>query len=140
MKTKLKTLILMATFFTLGTVATYAQCDKKVKFTSSKTDHVDAAGNISRTEDEEALVQIGKSTVSITVNGESKGVYGITSQTCDWKVPFKEGKTTIKAAREDMNISLVIEGKGGKVTAYFVAAGREDDGIRVTTTKFEEDL
>ncbi len=136
----MKTLILIFSIVALTATASHAQCDKKVKFSSSKTEYLDSGGNLTRTEPENAVVQISKTTVAITVNGESKGNFEIKSLTCDWKVPFKEGKTSIKASQGEMVISFIIEGKGGKVTAQFVAEGREDNVIKVTADKFEEDI
>ncbi|HCN85009.1 MAG TPA: hypothetical protein DIT07_15535 [Sphingobacteriaceae bacterium] len=136
----MKNLILIFSLITLSATVSFAQCDKKVKFTSSKTDHLDSGGNITRTQQEDAVVQISKSEVTITVSGESRGAFIIKSITCDWKVPFKEGKTTIRASMDDLTVSLTFEGKGGKVTAQFVAEGHEDDVIRVVADKFEEEI
>ena len=94
----------------MSATVSFAQCDKKVKFRSSKTDHVDSGGNLTRTQQEDAIVQVGKSTVAITVSGESRGIFTIKSMTCDWKVPFKEGKTTIKASMDGLNVTLTFEG------------------------------
>ena len=135
-----KTLILIFSLITLSATVSLAQCDKKVKFISSKTEYVDSRGTVTRTESEDALVQISKSFVSVTVNGENKGMFQIQSITCDWKSPFKEGKTFIKASGDGMNISFTVEGKDGKVTGHFIAEGREDNVIKITADKFEEDI
>jgi hypothetical protein len=139
-KNSMKTLILIFSLITLTATVSLAQCDKKVKFSSSKTDHLDSGGNVTRTEQEDAVVRISKAIIAIMVNGESKGSYTITSTTCDWKVPFKEGKTSIRASNDERTILLTIEGKAGKVTAHFVVEGNEDDAIRVTLDKYEEDI
>lgn len=136
----MKTLILFVSLIALTATASFAQCDKKVKFTSSKTEYVDSGGNLIRTEFEESVVKISKSEVAITVYGESKGTFAVKSTTCDWKVPFKEGKMTILGSMGEMNISFTLEGKNGKLVANFVVEGREDNTIRVTADKFEEDI
>lgn len=141
----MKNLILIFSMVVLCAAASYAQCDKKVKFTSSKTEHLDSGGNLTRTENEDALVQISKSAVIVTVNGEPRGTFAVKSMTCDWKVPFKEGKMVIKGAMttdqgDGLTVSLTFEGKDGKVTGYFVAEGQEEDVIKVVANKFEEDI
>lgn len=140
----MKNLIIIVTLITMGATISFAQCDKNVKFTSSKTEHLDSGGNLTRTEMEEVVVQISKTTVVVTVSGESRGAFTIKSLTCDWKVPFKEGKMAIKGGMttdqgDALTVSLTFEGKDGKVTGYFVAEG-QDDVIKVVANKFEEEI
>jgi Holliday junction resolvase len=67
----------------------------------------------------------------------------IKSDTCNWKVAYKEGKTVLKAVisnenGDDKNVTITIIGKDGKVTLLFEMEGEGDDRIRVTADKFEE--
>ena len=121
---------------------TFAQCDKTVVLTSSKTNHMDETGAITRTEDETAEIAIDKSAVNIAVNGEHKITANIKSNTCNWTVPFKEGKSVIKAVAdmngEDRNLTITIEGKDGKVTLLFDMAEEPGDRIKVSIDKFVE--
>ena len=140
----MKTLTLILSLLIAGVAASYAQCDKKVVLTSSKTEHLDATGAVKRTDDETAKIEINKAAdLQISVNDEHKMTGVIKSETCDWKVPFKEGKTVIKATvsndqGEDRNVTLTIEGKDGKVTLLFEMEGMTDDRIRVGIDKFAE--
>jgi hypothetical protein len=139
----MKTIILTLTLLLAVSAVSFAQCDKKLKLTTSKTDHLDAKGNVTRTDDEKPVVEIGKSDLTITVNEEHKMTGTIKSDSCGWKNPFKEGKTIIKAKLsndqgEDKNVTLTIEGKDGKVTLLFEMEGMPDDRIKVTIGKFEE--
>ena len=123
--------------------ASVAQCNKKVVLTSSKTDHLNAAGTVTRTVDESAIVEISKTRVDITVNNGHEWGGTINADTCNWKVPFKEGKTVIKALLtndngQDKNVTITIEGKDGKVTLLFEMEGMPDNRIRVPSDKFEE--
>ncbi|MFI5140360.1 MAG: hypothetical protein ACHQIM_21250, partial [Sphingobacteriales bacterium] len=127
-----------------GVAISYAQCGAKVKLTTSKTDHLDASGAITRTDDEKAVVEIGKSDLVITVNDEHKMTGTIKSDSCNWTVPFKNGKTIIKATLsndqgEDKNVTITIEGKEGKVTLLFEMEGMPDDKIRVAIDTFQEE-
>jgi hypothetical protein len=139
----MKTIILTLTLLLAVSAVSFAQCDKKLKLTTSKTDHLDAKGNVTRTDDEKPVVEIGKSDLTITVNEEHKMTGTIKSDSCGWKNPFKEGKTIIKAKLsndqgEDKNVTLTIEGKDGKVTLLFEMEGMPDDRIKVAIDKFEE--
>jgi len=139
----MKTLALTLSLLVAGCTASFAQCGKTVILNSSKTEHLDAQGVVQRTSDETAVIELSKTEFNVSVNDEHKITAKITSQTCDWKVPFKEGKTVIKAAAsndqgEERNVTVTIEGKDGKVTLLFEMDGMPDDRIRVGIDKFIE--
>jgi len=139
----MKTIILFLSLLIAGSTICFAQCDKKVILTTSKTEHLDPSGTVTRTEDEKAVVEITKSDLTINVNDNHKMTGPIKSNSCNWSVPFKNGKTVIKAtlsddSGSDKNVILTIEGKDGKVTLLFEMEGMPDDRIRVNADKFEE--
>jgi hypothetical protein len=139
----MKKLILTFLLLTSLSAATFAQCDKKLVLTSSKTDHLDAAGAIIRTADEKALVEITKTTLDISINDEHKMNGTITDNACNWKVPFKEGKSLIHAKMsndngEEKNVTITIEGKDGKVTLLFEMEGEQGDRVKIGIDKFTE--
>jgi hypothetical protein len=138
-KTILSFLLLIA-----GCAVGFAQCDKKIILTTSKTEHLDAQGKLTRTVDEKAIVEINKNDLTINVNDEHKMAGKIKSDSCYWKVPYKEGKTIIKATLgddqgADKNVTITITGKDGKVTLLFETEGEPDDRISVAIDKFEEE-
>jgi hypothetical protein len=141
----MKTIILILSLLIAGSAISYAQCGKKFTITTSKTEHLDSKGNITHTDDEKAMVVIGKTDLNITVNtanDEHKMTGTIKTDTCNWPVAFKEGKSVIKAVinnenGEDKNVTITITGKDGKVTLLFEMEGEADDRIRVTADKFE---
>jgi hypothetical protein len=139
----MKTIIIILSLLIAGSAASFAQCGKKVVLTTSKTEHLDAKGIVQRTDDEKAVVEISKSDLNISINDEHKITGKILSDTCIWSIPYKEGKTIIKATvsheqGENKNVTITIEGKGGKVTLLFEMEGEPDDRIRVGIDKFEE--
>jgi hypothetical protein len=123
-------------------VAAFAQCDKTVVLNSSKTDHIDPAGALIRTEVEAVIIEISKTEVNIAVNSDPKIKAIIKSNTCSWKVPFKEGKTVIHGVAQhdgqDMPVTLTLEGKDGKVTLVFQMDERPEDRVRAGIDKFVE--
>ncbi len=138
----MKKIILTLSLLVGLTAITFAQCDKTVELSSSKTNHLDEKGAITRSDDETAIIDVSKSAVDISVNGEHKVTAPIKSNTCNWTVPFKEGKTVIKATADhngqDENITITIEGKDGKVTLLFEMESQPGDKIKVDIDKFTE--
>jgi hypothetical protein len=139
----MKTLTLIIALLIAGCTASFAQCGKKVVLTTANTEHLNASGAVERTVDEKAIVEINKSDLAINVNDEHKLTGKIKSDTCNWKVPYKEGKSVIKATvtdeqGTDREVTITIEGKDGKITLLFETDGMPDDTIRVTVVKFDE--
>lgn len=139
----MKTIVLILSLLIAGTMTSFAQCGKKFTITSSKTEHMDSNGTVTRTDDEQAVVVIGKTDLNITVNDDHKMTGTIKSDTCNWPVAYKEGKTILKATittpdGADKNVTITITGKDGKVTLLFEVEDEPDDRIRVAADKFEE--
>jgi hypothetical protein len=139
----MKTITLIFSLLVVGCTMSFAQCEKNLVLTSSKTEHMNANGEVQRTDDETAKIELSKTAVNVSVNDEHKITGIIKSQTCDWKVPFKEGKTVIKAVvtndqGEERNVTITIEGKEGKVTLLFEMDDMPDDRILVGIDKFAE--
>lgn len=143
----MKSTLLALLLLVAGSSVCLAQCDKKLSLTSSKTDHLDASGNLERAVDEQTVIEINKSNISVVIDGDNgkqtmTGV--IKSNTCNWKTPFKEGKTTINTTlnREggggEKDFILTIEGKDGKVTLLVEKVETPDKKLRLPLDKFEE--
>jgi hypothetical protein len=137
----MKTIIIsLAILLTLIT-AVFGQCGKTVVLTSSKTDHLDASGKLTQSFSEKVVIEISKTTIDISVEGQQKMTGKITSNTCDWKVPFKKGKSVINAMmtnREgDRQATMTIEGKDGKIHLHFIMPAKPDDRVSIIADKFE---
>jgi len=142
MKTTIITLLLLAA----GSTISLAQCDKKVSLTSSKTQHYDAQGALKHADDEKVVIEYTQSDFTVSISGDN-GDHQLTgkvkSAMCDWKVPFKDGKTQLQVTLsndngESRDYTMTITGKDGKVT--FTAESKEepDDVIKLDADKFEE--
>ena len=124
----------------------YAQCGKKSVFTATKTDYLDINNTLQQTIDEKSTIEITSSEVTITPGSADRKMTGtIVSETCNWKVAYKEGKSIIKSTfvkdgNQAMNATITIEGKDGKVSFLMEIAERPDRKIRVFADKFEEKL
>ena len=126
-------------------VGTFAQCEKPVVLTASKTEYLDSAGNVERSEDEKSVLHISNSEL---IRYEPEGddlkldfKASVNSSKCDWKVPFKEGKSVLKVTFQQegqtKDATITIEGKNGKVTLIAVVAEEPDRQIRVTADSFK---
>ena len=122
-----------------------AQCNNDVRLTSSRTDFLNAANEIKEGKDENVVVDITKSTFTITPNGNELDVMKGTIKdiTCEWKVPYKEGKMIIKTDLEDpggdiKDATITIEGKDGKITLLAEAKEMPDRKLKLHVDKFEE--
>ena len=137
---------LLSAFFIAGLgIITNAQCDKKTALSSSKTEFLDSNYNVKDTKDENTTVEFSKNDITIIPGGqEDQKLTGtIKSFTCDWKVPFKEGKTVIKTTLVDprgdeKKATITIEGKDGKITFLGEIDEMPDMKLRLTADKFEE--
>jgi len=144
----MKTLALTLSLLLAAASFSFGQCGHKFTITTSKTDHLDANGSVTRSDDEKATVIIGTKDITIDVvnaNDEHKMAGRIKSADCSWPVAYKEGKTIIKAVidndnGEDKNVTITITGKDGKITLVFEVEGETGDRIRVTADKFEESV
>jgi hypothetical protein len=138
----MKKILLTITLLAALSVACFAQCDKTVVLNSSKTDHINPSGAVVRTETEDVIIEISKAEVNVTVNGDPKIKAIIKSNTCNWKVPFKEGSTVIHGVAQrdgkDMPVTLTLEGKNGKVTLVFQMDEMPDDRVKLGIDKFAE--
>src|ERR1700744_2112152 len=88
------TLVLLAA----GSTISLAQCDKKVTLTSSKTQHLDDKGGLKSTGDEKTVVEFNKTDISVSISndhGDMAMTGKVNSDTCNWKIPFKEGSTVL---------------------------------------------
>ena len=138
----LKKLILALLLTVAVSTVSYAQCDKTDTITSSTTYHLDDKGVVERTKDEETIITFDRFNINIAPGGDANATRGaVKSYTCHWTTPFKVGKTVITAVLtdggEDVNATITIEGKEGKVTVTFEADKLQGKKIQVVANKFE---
>lgn len=143
----MKSTFLALILLVAGSTVSLAQCDKKVSLHSSKTQHLDASSKLQEETDEQTTVEFDKSDISVLItndNGDQKMAGKIKSYTCNWTIPFKEGKTVITTALNDGNgdgerdFTITIEGKDGKTTLLAESPALPDRKIKLDLEKFEE--
>ena len=141
----MKSTIIALLLFLAGSTVCLAQCDKKLSLVTSKTEHLDGSGNLERTADEQTVIEIIDKKISVNIENGKQTLKGtIKSNTCDWKTPFKEGKSVINTTISDedgggeKDYLLTIEGKDGKVTLTAESVQDPDRKLRFVLDKFEE--
>jgi len=127
-------------------IISYAQCDKKLVLHSSKTEYLDSTKTVMRAVDEISVIEVTNAELIITPGGADNRMSGpVKSTSCNWKIPFKEGKTVIKASLTDpsgdsKNVTITIEGKAGKMTLLAELDDEPNKKIKVAIDKFEEKI
>ncbi len=138
-----KVLFILMLLMILGIVFSYAQCGKKQRITSSRTEYLDASGSVQRTVDESATIEYNDSSIVI-VRSEGQQMNGTISKIeCEWKVPYKNGKTLIQSSMADergevRHLNITIEGKDGAISFLAESPESPDRKIRLVIDKFEE--
>ncbi len=125
-----------------------AQCDQKVSFSSGTTTHLDANGGVKNTVAEQTTLTFDKIDllVAISRDGANMKLTGkVKSYVCEWKIPFKEGKTTLTGSLvndngESRDYTITIEGKDGKIELLAVSQDEPDDQIKLEADKFQQAL
>ncbi|MEO6549122.1 MAG: hypothetical protein ABIN94_14045 [Ferruginibacter sp.] len=118
-----------------------AQCDKNLVIESSKTEYLDADSVMQKAVVENTIIEINKP--NIVIKPADKKMAGvILSDSCDWRIPFVEGRsvynTTFKDEKGNVRDALVtVIGSGGKLT-FYLSVKNEPILIRVSIGKFEE--
>ncbi len=132
-----------ALVLTFTGVRSFAQCDNAVQLHSSKTSFLNASYESKDSKDESVVVDISKTTITITPNGNAQDAMSgtIKEKTCNWSVPYKEGKTIIKCDLVDgsgdvKDATITIEGKEGKTTLLAEAKEHPDQKIRLEVDQF----
>ena len=117
----------------------FAQCDKNFVINSSKTEYLAVDSSIENTVDETTEIDITRPQITITPNGR-KMSGTITSETCNWKTPFIEGTTVLKATFKSeqgdvRNATITIQGKDSKLKLW-LSTEEDPTMIRVAIDKF----
>lgn len=140
----MKNLVLGILSMTVITTTLKAQCNEAVQLSSGKTNVLSASYQSQGSRDEKVVVDITTSTITITPNGKAEDAMTgkIKEQQCDWKVPYKEGKTIIKTDLIDPSgdakeATITIEGKNGKITLLAEAKEHPDQKLQLEVNKFE---
>jgi len=137
-------IILALAILLLTSVASFAQCDKKVKWQAAKGELVDENGTVIDTKEGPIVITTDSKNIKFEIlekpNESAEGVIGET--TCEWKEDFRNGKTVIKAtmtgSRGDATPAVfTIEGKDGKLTITVEIERLQGNRVLINVDKYE---
>ena len=141
----MKKIILLFLLACTLSIASNAQCDKKVLYTSVKQEWLNSKDEIQKTDQDKVTVEVSKTNIVINhnddPNDQMKGE--IKNADCNWTEAFKNGKTTIHAELMEGNndvhdATLTIEGKNGAMFILIELKDHPDMRIKAYVDKYEE--
>ncbi len=117
----------------------------KVKYTSNKTENLDAVNRIKDTRDERVTVEVTKTGISIVpASHPADALKGDIEQVgCIWKEAFNNGKTIINTVLtgqqgDPKNATITLEGENGKITILLETQEFPGCKLRLLVDKHEE--
>ena len=138
----MKKQILLLLLASVTGACSFGQCDKKILLSASSFENLNGSNEVQGKDDRAITIVYDSKLISFTP-GDITLEGTVNSITCDWKIPFKEGKTVIKATitRTDgstVNTTMTIEGKDGKNSLIAEFEESINQKMRITLEKFEE--
>lgn len=116
----MKKLFLFTLSFTLGFCA-MSQCSSYITWKASKGEMLDENGNVMDTKTGNIVIESSRTNFSLVLDENQNEVLrgNVKDMICEWKVPFKTGKTTFKSSlsggSETRDGEITIEGKDDKI-------------------------
>jgi hypothetical protein len=141
----MQNIILAIALVLMTSVASVAQCDKKVKWQATKAELLDESGQVVDNKTGTITVTADSKTVTIEIaeNENDKLEGTVNETTCNWKEAYKNGKSTLKTTMMDRSggtspATLTIEGKDGKLTIIVELEKMNGKKVRINIEKYEE--
>jgi hypothetical protein len=144
----MKRIVLLVAVIATFAISASAQCDKKVLWSAVKADFVDETGAVQDTKNVKVAIYTSKKEINITHDDDLTDSLGgiIKEFSCEWKQPFKNGKTIIKADLHDKdgeytNSVITIEAADAKisVTINMVAPDGRKMIIKIPVDSYTEE-
>jgi len=115
-----------------------AQCDKTFVLTASLVEYLDASYQVTRTMDDNSSIRIGRDSVTISPEHDPALTGAVTQFTCDWKTPWIDGRSVIKALFNDRGqetpLTLILEAKNGHLSLLILFDNKPEQIIRIWPT------
>lgn len=141
----MRNIILALALLLMAGMASFAQCDKKVKWQAAKAELVDESGTVVDTKEGSIIITTDSKEIKFEIVGhDNETAEGTVSETtCEWKDAFKAGKTTYKATMTGRNdgqsqqVGITIEGKDGKLTLTLELEKLNGKKVKISVDKYE---
>ena len=122
-----------------------AQCGSNISWHASKVEFLSPAGILDKEDSEKVTVQTSNAHITIQHGNRDEDILkgDISNLVCNWKTPFKDGKTSFKTLLEessgDTKDAIVnIEGREGKIVITITFESNQGRMIRLSIDNYEE--
>lgn len=137
----MKKLIFAVALLLAGYSFSFAQCNKKVILTASKTEYLNLDSTLQRDVDEQSELVFDQKAITLKPGDDPIATGAVNAYTCNFTTPYKDGRLVIKTSflhnSEAKHVTITITAKNGKATLLAKVEG-EDRIIRLELQKFEE--
>lgn len=120
-----------------------SQCDKKVTWYASKGDMFDASGTRLDSREDSIFLETDPQKITLRFKSDQNALEGtVKEKTCDWKEPFKNGKTVYHASvtidGRTTNAIFTIEARDDKITLSLDIEEMKDKKFLIYIDRYEE--
>jgi hypothetical protein len=120
-----------------------SQCDKKIKWSGAKGEMYNTDGGLLDTKHDSIFLETDGQKISLTFQSDDKPLEGtVTSKVCEWKEPFKNGKSvyhaTVNIEGVNSNAVFTLEAKDQKITLSLEIEERKGIRFLIYFDKYEE--
>jgi hypothetical protein len=140
----MQNIILALALVLFTSVASFAQCDKKVKWQAAKAELINENGDVEDTKEGTIVITTDSKNIVLEIveSPDNKLEGTVTESTCEWKEAFKNGKTTLKATLQERDGetspgTITIEGKDGKFIITVQIEKMNGKKVRINVDKHE---
>ncbi|HET9824545.1 MAG TPA: hypothetical protein VFP87_04390 [Chitinophagaceae bacterium] len=140
----MKKSLVFALILATSAIAANGQCQKKVTWTSEKTEFLDASGKVEDVKSLPTKIETTPGHITVTMNDDV--IEGdIKEVTCAWKEAYKNGATSFKSLMaksngETRNATVTIEGKDGKIDILVEVENAEGKKMRLLVDNYKEEI
>jgi hypothetical protein len=142
----MKKIILLFLLACTLSMASNAQCDKKVLYTSAKQEWLNSKNEVQKNDADKVTVEISKTSVILNHNDDPNDVMkgDIKNMNCNWNEAYKNGRSIIQkqlteGANDVHDATITIEGKDGILFILIEMKDHPDMIIKAYIDKYTEE-
>jgi hypothetical protein len=135
--------ILLSLLLVIKCLNAMSQCDKKMTWYASKGEMYDTNGTLLDTKLDSIFIETDPQKVSVRFKADENSLEGtVKDKICDWKEPFRNGKTVyhtdVSIDGTSGNATFTVEARNGKITLTVVVEARADKKYLIYIDRYVE--
>jgi hypothetical protein len=120
-----------------------SQCDKKIKWSGAKGEMYNIDGTLLDTRTDSIFLEMTPGKITLMFQADNKALEGVvTEKVCDWKDPFKNGRSvyhaTVEIDGQSSNATFTLEAKDQKILLTVEIDIRQGRKFVIYIDKYEE--